>query len=349
MLYTFDGQWFPDYLKGGNASQFIAPAALHFCKGKGLDVGAGQWPLPGATPIDAKSGGDALKLPAGPFDYIFSSHMLEHHPNPIQCLEHWKSRLRPGGVLFLYLPNAEAMPYWRPQHCRKHLHQWRPHDMVRVLEDLGFTRVVLLSERDAYYSFAVVGFVEAKPDAPFQWLVNESADHIHSDPVMSEIFKRFGADAFRRSSAVEAPFWGLITSGSFKGKRCVEIGTYNGMTAIALARCFDEVVTFDVFSQTAKRTIAEMVGVKNVRFVDVPDDNVEKYRQIGALTFDAAYVDGNHERDTESDFEAVRKCGRVLFHEYWDQQPPVFNLVNRLRKEGWNVQVQGKFALCIKG
>jgi len=35
MIYTYDGQWFPEYLKAGNACKFIQPAALHFCQGKG--------------------------------------------------------------------------------------------------------------------------------------------------------------------------------------------------------------------------------------------------------------------------------------------------------------------------
>ena len=26
----------------------------------------------------------------------------------------------------------------------------------------------------------------------------------------------------------------------------------------------------------------------------------------------------------------VKRCGRVLFHEYWPLQPPVWNLVNSL-------------------
>jgi len=117
MIYEYNGSLYPDYLKGGNAMQFIAPAALHFCKGYGLDIGASKWPLPGAVPIDWQNGGDALDLPRDPCDYIFSSHCLEHLVNPIAALEHWKDIVRPGGGLGLYVPHP-GMEYWLPLNCR---------------------------------------------------------------------------------------------------------------------------------------------------------------------------------------------------------------------------------------
>jgi SAM-dependent methyltransferase len=156
MIYEYKGVLFPDYLKTGNACQHIAATAAHFCQGNGLDVGAGKWPLPGATPHDRSGQLDALELPHGPFDYVFSSHCLEHLPNPIAALEHWKTRLRPGGVLFLYLPHPD-MTYWKPQNCRKHLHSWTPSQMAEIVSDLGFENVIH-SERDMAWSFAVVGF-----------------------------------------------------------------------------------------------------------------------------------------------------------------------------------------------
>lgn len=154
-LFRYQGQLYPDYLRHGNAMQFIAPVAAHFCVGEGLDVGASKWPLPGARPIDHASGHDALDLPAGPFDYIFSSHCLEHITNTVFAIEHWKSRIKPGGILFLYLPHP-AMRYWQPQFCRRHVHTWLPLQMVELLEDLGFVDVIH-SERDMAWSFACIG------------------------------------------------------------------------------------------------------------------------------------------------------------------------------------------------
>lgn len=155
-LFTYQGDTYPQYLREGNACQHIAATALQFCRGDGLDVGAGRWPLPGATPVELRDGGDAMELPHGAFAYVFSSHCLEHLHDPISALEHWITRLRPGGTLFLYLPHPEQK-YWRPQHCRKHLHAWRPEDMAQILRDIGLVDVIH-SERDLAWSFSAVGF-----------------------------------------------------------------------------------------------------------------------------------------------------------------------------------------------
>jgi SAM-dependent methyltransferase len=156
MIYNYQGTMYPDYLRRGNAQRFIAPAALHFCVGVGYDVGAGNHPLPGATPIEVKNGKDGMALPDVKVDYVFSSHCLEHLIDPVRAIEHWKSRIKVGGVLFLYLPHPD-MVYWRPQNCRKHLHLFRPGDIAQLLRDLGFTGV-MWSERDLAWSFAVLGF-----------------------------------------------------------------------------------------------------------------------------------------------------------------------------------------------
>jgi hypothetical protein len=64
-------------------------------------------------------------------------------------------------------------------------------------------------------------------------------------------------------------------------------------------------------------------------FIDCAD-NAEKVARIERENFDFAYSDGDHHADTMLDFDLVRRCGRVLFHEYWPMQPPVWNLVNSL-------------------
>lgn len=156
MIYEYKGSLFPDYLKTGNACRFIEPTALEFCKGNGLDIGAGKWPLKGATPVELKDGGDAMDLPAGEFDFIFSSHCLEHLADPVAALEHWATRLAKGGVLFLYLPHPD-MTYWRPENCRKHRHSWEPFRMVQILHAIGF-KSIIHGERDLAWSFSVVGF-----------------------------------------------------------------------------------------------------------------------------------------------------------------------------------------------
>lgn len=159
MIFNYKGKLYPDYIKNGNACSHILPLAQQFCRGDGLDIGGTkEWNFPQAERIniDQKNGYDALNLPNKKYDFIFSSHTLEHVDKYVQALEHWKTRLKIGGVLFMYLPHPD-MEYWRPQNNRKHYHLFYPKDMMQTLEDLGFQQI-LCSERDLYWSFAIVGF-----------------------------------------------------------------------------------------------------------------------------------------------------------------------------------------------
>jgi SAM-dependent methyltransferase len=168
MIFEYKGSLYPEYLKRGGGSRYIEPVALKFCQGIGIDVGCGSWPLPGAQGYDVNplahedtkwSRADDLKIEDESLDYVFSSHLLEHLENPVKAIEHWRSKLKAGGVLFLYLPHPD-MEYWLVQNCRKHLHVFEPKRIHKLLEDLGFINV-LSSERDLFWSFTAVGFKPA--------------------------------------------------------------------------------------------------------------------------------------------------------------------------------------------
>lgn len=156
-VYIYDGRIYPDYLRNGNAVQHIIPAAKHYCKGRGLDIGGTpDWHFPGAEIVNPAFGEfDAAKLPGKDYDYIFSSHTLEHIENYADALKLWRDALRPGGQLFLYLPHPD-MVYWRPENCKKHVHSFTPQKVAYVLDKLGFVQI-FYSNRDFYWSFAVTG------------------------------------------------------------------------------------------------------------------------------------------------------------------------------------------------
>lgn len=156
------------------------------------------------------------------------------------------------------------------------------------------------------------------------------------DPMLRQALDKIGPGLFRRSSV----FHGLgdfLHEQQIRGGRCFEIGTWNGLTAAVLSRHFDEVVTVDIFDQPEKQAVFEVLGIKNVRFVHIKD-NVAKAKFARTLDFDFAYVDGDHANDTEADFALTRRGGRVLFHEAWPHQPPVWDLLHTLPQNeiSWN-------------
>jgi SAM-dependent methyltransferase len=165
---VYDNQVVPKFISEGHHSQYIYPIAKQFCKGHGLDIGANRedWAFPGSFPIDPKISNtwDAYNLPNctvyqdGLWDYIFSSHCLEHLPDYMAALELWTSKLKIGGVLFLYLPHYKCK-HWRPQYKTKgskHFHQFDPTQIEEIMEILGYTNI-FVSDCDLAFSFAAVG------------------------------------------------------------------------------------------------------------------------------------------------------------------------------------------------
>lgn len=157
-VITFKNKNYPKFQSEGNAAQFAIPYAKHFCKGTGVDVGCNreEWTYPGASPVDPVINGyDALNFPHTELDYIFSSHCLEHLNDWVTVLDYWTSKLKVGGVLFLYLPDY-SQEYWRPWNNRKHLNIFTPGIVKDYMQDRGYTNI-FSSEVDLNNAFMVVG------------------------------------------------------------------------------------------------------------------------------------------------------------------------------------------------
>jgi SAM-dependent methyltransferase len=115
--------------------------ARRYLEGDGIEIGALSWPLrvppgarvryvdhatreelvrlygaglpaqgghPDAIPhTDVVDDGERLATFAdGSVDFVIANHVLEHMQDPIACLQHLLRVLRPGGILFLALPDA---------------------------------------------------------------------------------------------------------------------------------------------------------------------------------------------------------------------------------------------------
>lgn len=157
-LIEFNNKSYPHFQCEGNAAQFAIPYAKHFCLGEGVDIGCckEEWKYPGAVAIDpAINDFDALNFPHKNLDYIFSSHCLEHVYDWVDVLDYWTSKLKVGGILFLYLPDY-SQEYWRPWNNRKHLNIFTPQIISDYMNACGYKNV-FASEVDLNNAFMVVG------------------------------------------------------------------------------------------------------------------------------------------------------------------------------------------------
>lgn len=96
-------------------------------QGEGIDIGCGGDPISeGAVPFDVQHG-DANRITEyvdRRFDYVYSSHCLEHMLDPRQAIQEWWALVKPGGVLFVVVPDEDLYEqgYWPS--CFNSDHKW---------------------------------------------------------------------------------------------------------------------------------------------------------------------------------------------------------------------------------
>src|SRR5262249_42627629 len=80
--------------------------------GKGLDIGCGDDPIrPDVQCFDVADGDanritDFIRAPES-FDYVFSSHCLEHMRDPTRAMTEWWSLVKPNGTMFVIVPDED--------------------------------------------------------------------------------------------------------------------------------------------------------------------------------------------------------------------------------------------------
>lgn len=119
-------------LSKGNAVQFIRKKALPYLNGEGLDVGCKKWKIKDdAIGVDIRQspGVDLIikdwnKIDSEKYDYVFSSHCLEHIADWETAISHWVRVIKQGGIIFLYLPNPAVYNRWSKNHLKAHKHDF---------------------------------------------------------------------------------------------------------------------------------------------------------------------------------------------------------------------------------
>jgi len=99
----------------------------------------------------------------------------------------------------------------------------------------------------------------------------------------------------------------------------LEIGTWFGVSSMVLSHYADKVFTIDIQWRPEPGLLWATFGVADKINRYERDSEKQKADIVDHLDFDFAFVDGNHRYDgVKADFELVKRCGRVLFHDYYD-------------------------------
>ncbi len=83
---------------------------LGILQGDGIDIGCGGDPVSDHVRKFDVANGDANEITrfvSQQFDFVFSSHCLEHMRDPRQALRQWWQLVKPGGHLFVIVPDED--------------------------------------------------------------------------------------------------------------------------------------------------------------------------------------------------------------------------------------------------
>lgn len=106
-------------------------------------------------------------------------------------------------------------------------------------------------------------------------------------------------------------------------KTIVEIGTRYGISAAVLTSTC-KVYTFDIEYYSETEYVWNELNVKKDINYFVVNNRKEIRKILKKVKFDFAFVDGNHTyKDVKADFELVKHCGRVLFHDNFKGFPEI--------------------------
>jgi SAM-dependent methyltransferase len=84
-------------------------AELSALEGRGLDIGGGEDCLANARRFDVEDGdaNEITRYVTEQFDFVYSSHCLEHMRDPRQAILGWWQLVKPGGHLVLIVPDED--------------------------------------------------------------------------------------------------------------------------------------------------------------------------------------------------------------------------------------------------
>ena len=91
------------------------------------------------------------KFKGNTYDVIFSSHFIEHVPDPISVMKESLRILKKGGAFMAITPNTSSFLHrllkwrWLGLDPPRHLHMFNPEQLEKIAFDLGFKEVKLKS------------------------------------------------------------------------------------------------------------------------------------------------------------------------------------------------------------
>jgi len=168
------------------SKQFWGPTEEDATQGHGIDIGCGPDPVRADAIRFDRENGDANRITDfvhQEFDYVYSSHCLEHMDDPRQAILEWWKLVKPGGHLFVVVPDEDlyeqgAFPSrFGPEHKAtftiSKAKSWSSHsiNVFDLARSLPGGEIVSLELQDRNYDLSLMSHGALQPG----WLVRLAA------------------------------------------------------------------------------------------------------------------------------------------------------------------------------
>jgi predicted SAM-dependent methyltransferase len=160
----------------GNESKKIVWEVAPYLRGRGVDLGAGDFKiLPHAISVDnmhhaafgykikpdvmVETCEDLSVFGGHSMDFVYSSHLLEHMEDPAKSLKGWWRLVKQGGYMVLYLPHEDLYPKIGEEGANPdHKHNLNEQKVIDWMMEVGSWDLVQCQKRgeDSEYSFLMV-------------------------------------------------------------------------------------------------------------------------------------------------------------------------------------------------
>lgn len=137
-------------------------------KGKGIDIGCGNDPIFADIERFDISDGDAnniCKYVKKQFDFVFSSHCLEHMKNPFHTIQQWWTLVKENGYLYIIVPDEDLYEHGHFPSKHNSEHKWtftllkqketniRSINIIELFSSLKDARILKIEVQDNNYNY----------------------------------------------------------------------------------------------------------------------------------------------------------------------------------------------------
>lgn len=302
----------------------------HFGKylnGKGIDIGSGNDPLvvsDGAVMHFDKIDGNAQVLEgieSQSFDFVYSSHCLEHLDSVQLALSNWIRVLKPGGYLYITVPDFSLYEKGRfpSQFNRDHKHTFSM-TVTRAAQERSTHWHIPTDFNQTLVQLGMEVIESVLEDDNFDYSLDETIDQSHFPKTLVQILvvarKRLDTQRMKLSKAPEAlgiarqPHSQLVLNEASEAlSTCVtreRLRIYTGILG--------QIGDIIMFTATARR-LKEIFPKSQITFAVS-----NRYREAGDLIKGLPYID------------------RVFVTKYYFER---LNGIRELWRQGWPMDLRG--------